>query len=383
MKASGMLWVTRSSQINCDDPRYSQVLGIARTVRSELLLDFATFEMDTVDDVTLQAIVQVFNKFQRRKKDGEIDPDWEFALSKGAIHTPRFHWDSVVEKLSTVSDEELPRKLEINKPGLLQTLQWVQVDAIDLARDEIEVDPRAVGLNFKDILVCMGLVDAAKDGIGLEGAGIVRNTGADVRNFKIGDRVIVFEHGCFSTRMAILAKLCAKIPDGLSFEEAATIPCVYSTVIHSLLTIGGLQKGQTVLIHSACGGVGLAAIQICKMQDAHIFATVGNDDKKQYLINAFGIPHDHIFNSRSEAFLADIKRATNNRGVDIVLNSLSGELLHASWKCVAEHGKMLEIGKRDFIGRGLLSMDLFEANRAFFGIDLARLGVERPEACRL
>lgn len=74
---------------------------------------------------------------------------------------------------------------------------------------------------------------------------------------------------------------------------------------------------------------------------------------------------------------------TNGRGVDIVLNSLSGELLHTSWKCVAEYGKMLEIGKRDFIGRGMLSMDLFEANRAFFGIDLARLGVEKPEACRM
>lgn len=76
-------------------------------------------------------------------------------------------------------------------------------------------------------------------------------------------------------------------------------------------------------------------------------------------------------------------RETNGRGIDIVLNSLSGELLHTSWKCVAEYGKMLEIGKRDFNGRGMLSMELFEANRAFFGIDLARLGVERPEACKM
>ncbi|KAI4261103.1 MAG: hypothetical protein L6R42_003692, partial [Xanthoria sp. 1 TBL-2021] len=242
-------------------------------------------------------------------------------------------------ELSTVSDVELPRRLEIGKAGLLQTLQWVQGDPIVLPKDEVEVEPCAVGLNFKDILVCMDLVDAAKAGISLEGAGIVRNIGADVENLKVGDRVIIFEHGCFSTRLAISAKLCASIPDELSFEEAATLPC--------------------------------------------IFATVGNDAKKQYLIEKFGISHDHIFNSRNESFLPDVKRATNGRGVDIVLNSLSGELLHASWKCVAEYGKMLEIGKRDFVGRGLLSMDLFEANRAFFGIDLARLGVERPEACRL
>lgn len=100
-------------------------------------------------------------------------------------------------------------------------------------------------------------------------------------------------------------------------------------------------------------------------------------------MRTFGIARNRIFNSRNSGFLADVKRETNGRGVDVVLNSLSGELLHASWECVAEYGKMLEIGKRDFIGRGKLSMDLFEANRAFFGIDLARLCVERVEKCRL
>ena len=90
----------------------------------------------------------------------------------------------------------------------------------------------------------MGVVDAAKDGIGLEGAGVVRRLGSEVKDFKVGDRVIMFDHGCFSTRLAISAKLCAKIPEELSFEEAATLPCVYSTVIHSLLTIGRLEKGQ-------------------------------------------------------------------------------------------------------------------------------------------
>ena len=99
-------------------------------------------------------------------------------------------------------------------------------------------------------------------------------------------------------------------------------------------------------------------------------------------MNTLGIPRDHIFNSRNNSFLADVKRKTNGRGVDLVLNSLSGELLHTSWQCVADFGKMLEIGKRDFIGYGMLSMDLFEANRAFFGIDLAQLGVEKPEVCR-
>ena len=90
----------------------------------------------------------------------------------------------------------------------------------------------------------MGVVDATKDGLGLEGAGIVHSIGPNVNGFKVGDRVMMLEHGCFSTRIAISAKLCAKIPSDLSFEEAATLPCVFSTVIHSLLTLGRLEKGQ-------------------------------------------------------------------------------------------------------------------------------------------
>lgn len=95
----------------------------------------------------------------------------------------------------------------------------------------------------------MGVVDATKDGLGLEGAGIVRGIGPNVNDFKVGDRVMMLEHGCFSTRIAISAKLCAIIPSDLSFEEAATLPCVYSTVIHSLLTLGRLEKGQVRGFH--------------------------------------------------------------------------------------------------------------------------------------
>lgn len=93
----------------------------------------------------------------------------------------------------------------------------------------------------------------------------------------------------------------------------------------------------------------------------------------------FDIPRDRIFNSRNISFLEDTLEATQGRGVDVVLNSLSGELLHASWECVAKYGKMLEIGKRDFIGHGKLSLDIFEANRTFFGIDLGTIAEERPE----
>ena len=219
----------------------------------------------------------------------------------------------------------------------------------------------------------MGIVESPEKTLGLEAAGVVQAVGPEVQSLRPGDRVIVFGGGCFSTRIVITEKLCARIPDSLNFEDAATMPCVFSTVIYGLLDIGRLASGQSVLIHSACGGVGLAAIQICKLAGAKIFCTVGSQDKVRYLESTWGIPNDRIFNSRDSSFLDGVLKATDGQGVDLVLNSLSGELLHASWSCVAEFGKMIELGKRDLIGNGKLAMNIFELNRSYHGVDLGHL----------
>ena len=124
----------------------------------------------------------------------------------------------------------------------------------------------------------MGIVDGPKDRLGLEGSGVVTRTALGVKNLRVGDRVFICDLGCFATKMVTSAKLCARIPDALSFEDAATMPCVYSTVIHSLVNIGGLERGQSVLIQSACGGVGIAAIQICRMLGAEVHTPSTHSD---------------------------------------------------------------------------------------------------------
>lgn len=116
----------------------------------------------------------------------------------------------------------------------------------------------------------MGIVDGPKVKLGLEGAGVITRTAPDVDTLHVGDRVFICDRGCLATKMVTSAKLCSRIPDNLSFEDAATMPCVYSTVIHSLINLGGLEKGQSVLIHSACGGVGIAAMHICGMLGAEV-----------------------------------------------------------------------------------------------------------------
>lgn len=127
---------------------------------------------------------------------------------------------------------------------------------------------------------------------------------------------------------------------------------------------------QTVLIHSACGGVGLAAIQVARMLEAELYVTVGNEEKVRYLMDNYNIPRNRIFQSRDKSFVEGVMRETNGRGMDFILNSLSGELLHATWSCVAEFGTLLEIGKRDLIGNGKLDMKPFLANRNYCCVDI-------------
>ncbi|KAK0732344.1 hypothetical protein B0T21DRAFT_412523 [Apiosordaria backusii] len=397
-----MLWLTKSSQINCTHPEYSRVLGLARTIRNELLVDFATLELENLDflasDGKMDTICQVFRQFQQQITVGkdQIDdsgPDYEYALVQNTVHVPRFHRFSVEDSLALKADSDsagLAKKLKVTKRGSLKGLEWVNVpnselDASQLVDDEVIVDTRAAGMNFKDILTAMGVIDGQKvegTGLGLECAGVVSaiGPGAAANGLKVGDRVAVGAFNSYATR--VKARIVAKIPDELSFEEAATMPSVYCTVIHGLLDLARLKAGQSVLIHSACGGIGIAAIHVARMVGAEIYATVGSEEKVQYLIDTFDIPRQRIFHSRDSSFVDGVFRETQGKGVDAVLNSLSGDLLHASWKCVAEFGCMVEIGKRDFVGHGRLAMDMFQENRSFFGVDLAPMYVKRPEMAR-
>lgn len=134
-----------------------------------------------------------------------------------------------------------------------------------------------------------------------------------------------------------------------------------------------LIQTQTVLIHSACGGVGLAALGVAQMLGAQIYVTVGSEEKVQHMMTTFGIPRHRIFHSRDASFVQGILRETGGQGVDVILNSLSGQLLHDTWRCVADFGTMVEIGKRDLIGDGKLDMRPFLANRTYSCVDIDQL----------
>ncbi|CAG8116949.1 unnamed protein product [Penicillium nalgiovense] len=360
-----ILWVTQSTSHICSDPMFGLIHGLARTLRSELLLDLSILEVPSWDAVGAKAVTQVCKKIQRSRAHSLPVSEYEYSLHEGEVKVGRYHWTPLVEHLASPPRSDASRKLTLATYGLLDTLHWAEKGpSYELGEGQVEVEMDYVGLNFKDMMVAMGFFGNKED-LGLEGSGIVLQVGPDVADIVVGDRVMLMHSGVLASNVVVPQEACIKLPQGLSMADAATMLTAYS-----------------VLIHSACGGVGLAALQVCQAVGTEIYATVGNDRKVAHLMENFGLPRERIFNSRNTSFQPDLMRATAGRGVDVVLNSLSGNLLHASWECVAKFGRMVELGKRDFISHGTLNMSLFEANRAFLGVDLAQVCKEIPEVLK-
>jgi acyl transferase domain-containing protein/NADPH:quinone reductase-like Zn-dependent oxidoreductase len=376
---SGLLWVTRLSNVGCTDPRYAQVIGLARTLRSEMAVALAILETDkVVSPDGASALARVLSKFQTREDDGGLYPDLEYAIYNGQTLVNRIFPFSLEQELLVVdkSDEAVLSQTHL---GRLNTLSWSTTSAISPEHDEIEVELHATGLNFRDVLVGMQIIPGQDPKFGYEASGIVRRIGPKATRLAVGDRVVSMGINALSTTMTSREIYHEKLPDHVSFVEGACIPLIFVTAVYGLRDVGRLSEGQSVLIHSGAGGVGLAAIQVARMLGAEIYTTVGSEKKAQYLVDTYGLPRNHIFNSRNASFVDDVLRETAGKGVDVALNSLAGELLHATWKCIAKWGTMVEIGKRDLLGNARLDMNPFLANRNYCCFDIDQMRAERPD----
>lgn len=287
-----VFWLTRCTQMgHGNDPRFAPVLGLARNIHSEMSVAFTTIEIDEPEDrAARQVVVRLFDDIHSPRLGGTAvtEPDHEFVVFKGVAYIGRFHWISVDEELRktqknffSIADAASGAnsctitRLRIGTPGLLQTLLFENIQLPPLKVDEVLIKVSATGMNFKDLLIAMGIVDTPALGadaaaIGIETAGVVEAVGSAVTTVRPGDRVMAVSIHCFASRVTTREATCIAIPDELDFVQAATMPCVYATVIRALMDIGRMEEDQTVLIHSACGGVGIAAIQLCKMVGARV-----------------------------------------------------------------------------------------------------------------
>ena len=212
--------------------------------------------------------------------------------------------------------------------------------------------------------------------LGLACAGVVTAVGADVDAFKPGDRVLATAPATLATEVVTKAHTVAPLPESLDFAAAATLPVAFITVIYALGHLGQLKAGERVLIHGGAGGVGLAAIQYAKHCGAEVIATSGSPTKRSFL-REFGA--DHVLNSRDLAFVDAINELTGGQGIDVVLNSLSGDAMEQSLALVRPFGRFLELGKRDFFLGTRIGLKPLRRNISYFAIDVNTLAVERPD----
>ncbi len=285
----------------------------------------------------------------------------------------------------TVPAEGSSYSANISEYGVLDNLVLRETDRKTPADDEVEIQIKAAALNFRDIMIAMGLLsDAAVEGglfgrtFGLECAGIVASVGKDVTNVKVGDEVIATAPSCLSGFAYPKACHVVQKPEHIDWNEAASLPVVYTTAYFSLIHHCRLNKGETVLIHAAAGGVGIAAIHIANAIGAEIYATVSSPEKRAY-IESIGVKPENIMNSRTLEFAGQLMEKTNGKGVDVVLNSLSGEAIFKSIRCLSAYGRFVEIGKTDIYRNSKLGLQPFGNNLTYFGVDVDRLFEQKQQ----
>lgn len=274
--------------------------------------------------------------------------------------------------------------LETTMPGILDKLSLHTATRKQPGPNQVEIEVYASGLNFIDVMKAMGVYPGLDPHqpvtLGAECSGRITAVGEGVVSFQVGDEVIAITPdfdavGMFRAYATVPATLVLPKPADLTHEQAATIPITFLTAYYALHYLGRLREGERVLIHSAAGGVGLAAVQLAQLAGAHVLATAGTAEKRAYL-QTVGV--QTVMDSRSLAFGADVMAHTDGRGVDVVLNSLTGAAMRQSLSVLSPYGRFLEIGKQDIYQNNHLGLEPFKKNLSFFAIDLARLIKERP-----
>ena len=266
--------------------------------------------------------------------------------------------------------EEAGWVLAPDEGGAIETLRVQPLAARALEPKEVRVAVEACGLNFLDVFRAMGLVEEGL--LGEEFCGRIVETGSDATTVTVGDRVAGFAFGTFGPEVVTREELVALAPPGVSATALATIPSVFVTCVLSY-ELAGLKAGDRVLIHAGAGGVGLAAIQLAQAAGAEVFATASAP--KQAYLRSLGVRH--VFDSRSTAFGQDVLEATGDAGVDVVLNSLTGEgFIEASLACLAQGGRFVELARRDILSKD--EMAALRPDVAYSILDLYTLKQEDP-----
>ncbi|MEV6276992.1 type I polyketide synthase [Nocardia sp. NPDC051832] len=270
-------------------------------------------------------------------------------------------------------------RLEVARPGYWDGMAYRSMPRRAPGPGELEVEVTAAGLNFVDVMKVLGTYpDRSRTGslLGGECAGRVTRIGPGSTGFAVGERVVAIVMGAFATHVIVRAAHARTIPETMSDEDAAATSIAMVTAWYSLCELARLQPGETVLIHSAAGGVGLAAVQIAELTGARVIATAGTSEKRKQLRDS-GIAH--VLDSRDLSWGPEVARITGGRGVDVLLNSLIGAAIPLGLDALAEDGRFVEIGKRDIYAGRHIALAPFRKGISLAAVDLDGMMQRRPE----
>ena len=377
------------------------VTGVGRTARSEneslKLVTLDASQTLGADFTSISKVISDLLVYNFASPDAEdISRDVEYVYADGLLMIPRLVSDATTNALLDAPSGQPPitqvlfhddvwsQKLDLGSIGLLDSLRFVGDQGLkdNIGADELEMRAIAHGINFKDVFIALGQMPADVPMAG-ECAGIVTAVGSNFQSeYSIGDRVCAINAIPYASRPRLHGLCAHRIPVDMPFSVAASIPVAFATAYHSLVEVAHLQKGHTVLIHAASGGVGQAAIMIAQYIGAEIFAIVGSKPKREILASQYSIPETHIFSSRAMNFKKSIMRMTAHRGVDVVLNSASGQSLLDTWECISSFGTFVEIGKTDIYRNSCLNMQPFDRNVSFSSVDLTYISRSQPARVR-
>ncbi len=356
-------------EINLEQAGLRGLLRVIGAEHPHLRVSQIDIDNDTDAQQLTQELLAGLNEDETAWRDGQ----WYAARLRPSPLRPD-------ERHTTVVDHtEDAVRLRVRVPGDLETTELVAFDRILPGPGQIEVAITASSLNFADVLVAMGrfpTIDEREPELGVDFVGVVTAVGADVSDHQIGSRVGGFaRNGCWATFVTCDARVAVTLPDELTDHQAVAVSTGHATAWYGLHDQARIATGDRVLIHSATGGVGQAAVAIARAAGAEIFATAGSPRRRE-LLHHMGI--EHVYDSRSTDFAELIRRDTNGYGVDIVLNSLTGAAQRVGFELLADGGRFVEIGKRDVYANSRLGMYPFRRNLTFHYVDLALMSESHP-----
>ncbi|KLO91892.1 putative polyketide synthase [Fusarium fujikuroi] len=385
---TNLLWITGANMLGpTPNPNLTLSNGLSRALMLEQpALRFSILDVGSLADLNTELICSDVIKVLGRVHDRD---DCEFIQMDGLLHISRYCPDIQLNslfrrRLGLHAGRDLeplasshPARLSIDRIGAMDSLffQTLSEPTSHAALDPgyVDVNVRAVSLNAKDVYTMSGRVDTQNMTTAFDFSGLVTAVGPDVSHVAVGDRVVVSAPHHLGTAVRVPAGSAHKMTSDEEFTVMPSMMVIYPTALYALNDRAHLRAGESILIHAGSGGLGIAAIILARRIGATVYTTVGSDVKREYLINELSVPSSHIFNSRDSTFVQGVMSATSGRGVNVILNSLVGDLMHDSWRCLADFGRFVEVGKRELVDAGRLDMSMFLRNATFTAFDLSEL----------